>query len=89
MKAGATHWDSGEPVTFTKLLIPTQSTDTEKVNDAKPEKDSDANVLLWGNGIWTVEYDGSPTTQYIRYAILEKENLIVDMPKPDDTTEER
>ena len=89
LKAGATHWDSGEPVTFTKLYTPTQSTHTEKVNDAKSEKDSDANVLLWGNGIWTVEHDGSPTTQYIRYAILEKENLIVDMPKPDDTTEKR
>ena len=89
LKAGATHWDSGEPVTFTRLVTPTQPTDTEKVNDAKPEKDS-ANVLLWGeNEMWTVENYGSPTTKYFRYAILEKENLIVGMPKPDGTTEKR
>lgn len=89
LKAGATHWDSGEPVTFTRFLTPTQPTDTEKTDDAKPEKD-DANILLWGeNGMWTVENFGSPTTKYFRYAILEKENLIVGMPKPDDATEKR
>lgn len=89
LKAGATHWDSGEPVTFTRLVTPTQSTDTEKADDAKPEKDR-ANVLLWGeHGRWTVEHHGSPTTKYFGYAILEKENFIVGMPKPDDATEKR
>ncbi len=90
LKAGATHWDSGEPVNFTRLVTPTQSTNTEKGSDAKPAKDSDANVLLWGkNGVWTAEHKGTPTTKYVFYAILEKENLIVGMPKPDDTTEKR
>lgn len=89
LKAGATHWDSGEPVTFTRFLTPTQLTDTEKADDAIPEKE-DANVLLWGNnGMWTFENYGSPLTKYFRYAILEKETLIVGMPKPDDTTEKR
>lgn len=93
LKAGATHWDSGEPVTYTRFLTPTQPTDTEKTtvktNDAKPENDG-ANVLLWGkNGDWTAEHQGTPTTKYILYTILEKENLIVGMPKPDDATEKR
>lgn len=89
LKAGATHWDSGEPVTFTRLVTPTQPTDTEKTNDAKPENDG-ANVLLWGgNGMWTVENYGSPLTEYFLYAILEKENLTVGMSKPDDATEKR
>ena len=89
LKAGATHWDSGEPVTYTRFLTPKQPTDTEKANDSKPEKDG-ANVLLWGkNGVWTVEHQGTPTTEYILYTILEKENLIVGMPKPDDATEKR
>ena len=75
LKAEATHWDSGEPVSFTRLRTRTEGNDIEI--------DSNANVMLLGDeGVWIVQ----PSNATNEYAILEKENLIIGIPEPNDPT---
>lgn len=74
LRAGATHWDTGEPLTYTNWETPPES-----------DKDNEAHiVLLDKTRKWEPAHQGSPTALITEHAILEKANLIIGAPSPDD-----
>ncbi|MCE2400034.1 hypothetical protein J4G08_04005 [Candidatus Poribacteria bacterium] len=78
-KEGERHWDNGEPVTYTNWNSPVQ-TSVGQDNDA----DKNYTMLIGFTGKWQAAREGSPIARMAKIAILEKEMLIVDNPKPKD-----
>ena len=79
-KESSKKWDNGDPVTYTnwdtEQLIP----DSEK--DAKTTKNF--TVLIGVTGKWQQIREGNPVASITEKAILEKKDLIIGAPEPDE-----
>ncbi len=86
-KEGTKQWDNGDPVTYTnwdtQQLIPESDKSTEK--DEKTVKYF--TVLVGVTGKWQQIREGSPVASITEKAILEKRDLIIGMPEPDEDIE--
>ena len=85
-KEGTKQWDNGEPVTHTNWdsdqLIP-----ESKIVEKEGEIRKNFTVLIGVTGKWQQVRKGNPVISIIEKAILEKEDLIIDVPKPDEGAE--
>ncbi|MDE0482659.1 MAG: lectin-like protein [Candidatus Poribacteria bacterium] len=86
-KEGSKKWDNGDPVTYTnwdtEQLIPESDETTEK--DEKLIKK--LTVLVGVTGKWQQIREGSPVASITEKAILEKKDLIIGAPEPDEDIE--
>lgn len=87
LKQGDKKWDNGDPMTYTNW-------DTQKLLSApknSPEKDENISktfaVLIGDTGKWQQVREDNPVTSITKKAILEKKDLVIDAPTPDEETE--
>ena len=82
-KEGAKQWDNGDPVTYTNWdtvqLIPEAEKD-EKTN-------RNFTILIGVTGKWQQIREGNPVASITEKAILEKKDLIIGAPEPDEDIE--
>lgn len=86
-KEDSKKWDNGDPVTHTNWdlhqLIPESKETAEKDGEISKK----FTVLIGVTGKWQQVRKGSPVISIIEKAILEKADLIIDAPKPDEDAE--
>ena len=76
LKAGETHWDKGEPVTYTNWKTPPER---------NKDKDNEAYIVFREKtGVWEVA-----ASQETEYAILEKDDLVIGVPESTENKEKR
>ncbi|MCE2402671.1 hypothetical protein J4G08_17535 [Candidatus Poribacteria bacterium] len=87
LKQGDKKWDNGDPITYT-------SWDTQKLLSAPKklsEKDENTSktftVLIGVTGKWQQVRADNPVASITERAILEKKDLVIDAPTPDEETE--
>ena len=87
LKQGGKKWDNGDPITYTNW-------DTQKLLSAPKklsEKDEGTSrtftVLIGVTGKWQQVREDNPVANITEKAILEKKDLVIDAPTPDEETE--
>ena len=87
MKKDDKKWDNGDPITYTNW-------DTQKLLAApKNDGEQDENIsktytaLIGVTGKWQQVSDDNPVANITNKAILEKKDLVIGAPTPDDETE--
>ena len=85
---GKQQWNNGEPITYTNWMSPQEAT---KITTAAQEGEAKPNyiVLVGMSGKWQVARPGNPLIRMTERAILEKENLIIGAPEPENDGEKR
>ncbi len=82
-KEGAKQWGNGDPVTYTNWDTEQLLPEAEK--DEKTTKN--LTVLIGVTGKWQQIREGSPVASITEKAILEKKDLIIGAPEPDEDIE--
>lgn len=86
-KEGDKQWDNGDAVTYTnwdtQQLLPAGDKSTEKEEKAGKT----FTVLIGVTGKWQQARKGSPVASITEKAILEKADMIIGVPKPDEDAE--
>ncbi len=87
LKQGAKKWDNGDPMTYTnwdkqKLLSAPEESSEKGENTSKT-----FTVLIGDTGKWQQVRAGNPVVNITKRAILEKKDLVIDAPTPNEETE--
>ena len=87
-KAENSHWDNGEPVTYTNWSSPEKTPSSEGTGQ-DDKANQNYTVLIGLTGKWQETRQGNPLARLTERAILEKERFTVEVPESDGDVEER
>ncbi len=87
-KAENSHWDNGEPVTYTNWSSPEKTPSSEGTGQ-DGEANQNYTVLIGLTGKWQETRQGNPLARLTERAILEKERFTVEVPESDGDVEGR
>ena len=85
---GKQQWDNGEPVTYTSWMSPQEAAEITKSTQDGSTKPNYI-ILVGMSGKWQVARPANPLIRMTARAILEKENLIIGAPEPENDVEKR
>ena len=82
------HWDNGEPVTYSNMILSEKTTTSEK-SDQNAETYQNYAVLIGLTGQWQETRQDGPLAHLTERAILEKADLIIGAPEQENGIEKR
>jgi len=80
-------WDNGDPFTYTNWDLQKLIPDSDKKSEIDENSGKLYAVLIGVTGKWQQIRGNNPVTEMTKRAILEKKDLIIGMPQPDEDLE--